>query len=78
MSEPFKFAFMFPDDRGMKRNPEMSREELLEVIEHLMKDAAHLREQHRHDLDMLGATSSAYVWPRVSIMEAFKRFWGIR
>lgn len=53
MTEPFLFSFHFPDDRGMKRNTEMTREELLEVIDWLSKDSKAMREQFRRDLDFL-------------------------
>lgn len=55
MSEPFLFSYCFPDDRGMKHNTEMTREELLEVIDWLQKDAQARREQYKRDIRFLAA-----------------------
>lgn len=55
MTEPFLFSFQFPDDRGVKRNDEMTREELLEVIEWLRKDSESRREQYKRDIAFLSA-----------------------
>lgn len=52
MSEPAKFIFHFPE--GEKKSDDMTREELLRVIEWQRQEIERQRESHKTTLDILG------------------------
>ena len=50
-TSPTSFIFHFPE--GEKRSEDMTREELLQVIEYLRQEQQARRAEHARDLDIL-------------------------